>query len=434
MSARVILGMLGAGIMIAGMLLGPSPSRAAGESDAADVREELEGLKARLQAIEDRDRAADTASEDATGHRPHPLHSLAKTKLDGDVTMIGQATPSVVPSAQSEGTMSVDLFFEHQVSDAGLVLLHLDIAQGQGFQSFPVFTAPNGNPTGSNNDIETFDVQTAFHLDQAYYHHHWLHERVELTVGQYDPTAFFDTNAYANSERTQFIAPIFGTNPALEFGGTGNFYGFGGVLEIQPLERIGVILGVMEGDGDYREMFTRPWSIAEIDLDLDPWGREGTYRMFVWENHRHHDLTSSLDPDLRNRGLGVNFDQALTEHVGIWGRYGVQDGRVAHFDRAGSLGVQVGGGLMSRPSDAFGVAYGLTMIGDRYKAFQSSSGNPEFDANEGYLEAYYRCVLSGDGERIGVAVSPDVQYITHAGGDRSIDPIVVYGIRFQAFF
>jgi carbohydrate-selective porin OprB len=173
---------------------------------------------------------------------------------------------------------------------------------------------------------------------------------------------------------------------------------------------------------------------VEVDLDLDPWGREGTYRFFVWENHRHHELAFSLRPDEHNRGFGVNFDQALTEHIGVWGRYGGQDGRVAHFDRAASLGVQIGGGLVNRPFDAFGVAYGLTMIGDRYAAVQSFSGNPEFDANEGYLEAYYRFVLSGDGAQFGAAVSPDVQFITNAGGDGSIDPIVVYGIRFQAFF
>lgn len=182
---------------------------------AGDVLEELEGLKSRLKALEDRDRDSDETHPDEAGHRPHPLHSLAKTTLDGDITMIAQTTPSVAPSVQSEGTMSVDLFLEHQVSDAGLVLLHLDVAQGQGFQFFPVFTAPNGNPTGSNNDIETFDGQTAVHLDQAYYHHHWLDERIEVTVGQYDPTAFFDTNAYANSERTSLSRRVLGrTRPS----------------------------------------------------------------------------------------------------------------------------------------------------------------------------------------------------------------------------
>ncbi|MEW6681866.1 MAG: carbohydrate porin [Nitrospirota bacterium] len=407
-----------------------SPSIAADD----DVWKEIEGLKTRLRALEEGSGAAEPFQGEAAGHRPHPLHSLAKTTLDGDITMIGQTTPSVAPGPQSEGTMSVDLFFEHQVSDAGLVLLHLDVAQGQGFQFFPVFVAPNGNPTGSNNDIETFDGQTAIHLAQAYYHHHWFTKRVELTIGQYDPTAFFDTNAYANSERTQFVAPAFGTNPALEFGGTGNFYGFGGVLEIRPVEPLTMILGVMEGDGDYREMFTRPWSIAEVDLDLDAFGREGTYRFFVWANHRHHEPAFSLDPDFRNRGWGFNFDQAVSAHVGIWARFGVQDDRVAFFDRSASVGVQLGGGGIGRPHDAFGVGYGLTMIGDEYQASQAAAGAPQFDANEGYLEAYYRYVLSGDGERIGVAVSPDVQYATNAGGDRSIDPIMVYGVRFQAFF
>src|SRR5574341_795584 len=155
----------GAGLLLAIAPIHAGSALAASEAVPADVREELDRMKERLKALEEREDLMDEGREDGTDHRPHPLHSLAKTTLDGDITMIGQATPSVAPSAQSEGTMSVDLFFEHQVSDAGLVLLHLDVAQGQGFQSFPVFTAPNGNPTGSNNDIETFDGQTAVHLE-----------------------------------------------------------------------------------------------------------------------------------------------------------------------------------------------------------------------------------------------------------------------------
>ncbi len=431
MLARVVLGLFGAALMISGTL-DPSPSRAAGEADAADVRDELEGLKARLKALEER--SGDPPKDDESGRRSSPIRSLAETKVSGDVTMIGQTTPSVAPGEQAEGTLSLDLFFEHQLSDSGLVLVHLDLGQGQGFPVFPVFTAPNGNPTGPNNDVETFQVQTALHVDQAYYQHGWLGERVVLTVGQYDPTAYFDTNAYANSERTQFIAPIFGTNPALEFGGTDNFYGFGGVLKVQPAEKLAVLLGVMEGDGDYRQMFTRPWSIVEVDLALDLFGRDGTYRVFAWANHRQHKPEFSLDPDFRNRGLAVNFDQALTDHVGVWGRYGVQDDRVAFFDRSASLGFQIGGEAIGRPHDAFGMGYGLTMIGDEYQAAQATAGNPQFDANEGYLEAYYRHVMSGDGETLGVAVSPDVQYVTNAGGDGSIGPIAVYGVRLQVFF
>jgi hypothetical protein len=397
------------------------------EASEEELRQELRELNERVKELEA------SRADQPDDYRSH-VETLAKTTVSGHVTMIGQTTPSVDPSEQSEGTLSADVIFQHRISDNGLVLVNFEYAQGQGFQPFPVFTAPNGNPTGSNNSIETFAVQTALHVDQAYYRHHWLDERVTLTVGQYDPTAFVDTNAYANSELTQFIAPIFATNPTLEFGGTGNFYGFGGVLTIEPVEPVKVIAAVMEGDGDYREMFTRPWSIFEVDLDLDPSGREGTYRFFLWENHRHHEPAFSLDPDRRNRGWGVNFDQAVSKHVGVWGRYGVQDDEVAFFDQSISGGVEMSGGAINRPHDAFGLGYGLTMIGDEYQAAQAAGGQSQFDANEGYLEAYYRFVLSGDGSLIGAALSPDVQYITNAGGDNSIDPIVVYGVRLQTFF
>jgi hypothetical protein len=423
---------LGAGFLVVTLICSVWADAANQTAPSDDVRQEVERLRERLDALEER--AGDTAKQEESGPRSSAIRTLADTTVSGYITMIGQTTPSVAPSEQSEGTLSVDLFFEHRVGDAGLVLMDLEYTQGQGFQFFPVFTAPNGNPTGSNNSIETFVAQTALHVDQAYYRHTWLAERVTLTVGQYDPTAFVDTNDYANSELTQFIAPIFVTNPALEFGGTSNFYGFGGALTVEPTEGVEIVLGVMEGDGDYQEMFTRPWSIAEVDLDLDPFGREGTYRFFVWTNHRHHDPAFSLDPDLRNRGWGFNFDQSVSENVGVWGRYGVQDDRVAFFDRSASIGFQVAGRGIGRTHDAVGVGYGLTMIGDEYQARQAAAGKPQFDENEGYLEAYYRYVLSGDGALFGAAVSPDVQYVTNAGGDGSIDPIVVYGIRFQAFF
>jgi carbohydrate-selective porin OprB len=138
--------------------------------------------------------------------------------------------------------------------------------------------------------------------------------------------------------------------------------------------------------------------------------------------------------DRKNQGIGFNFDQEVTEHVGVWGRYGTQDSRVASFDRSLTAGIQLGGGAFGRPHDALGVGYGLTMISDEYEAAQAVASNPQFNANEGYFEAYYRYVVDGDAEVRGVSLSPDVQYITNAGGDSSLDPIVVYGLRLQAFF
>jgi carbohydrate-selective porin OprB len=411
-----------------------------------DVSSELRELKERVKALEEREKPADVGTEDGHGHRLHPIHSRGEAEISGDLTLVGQgvssdqlADPATGTTGDAmEGTLSLDLFFEHQVSAQGLVLVQMDVQQGAGLTIVPVFAAPNGNTTGPNNDVESFD-SSQIHLDQAYYEHRWLDDRLVIEVGQYDPTMHFDTNTFANTERSQFLANLFVNNPTIEFGGTDNFYGLGAVVMAKPVEWVDLVAGAMEGNGDYLETFTRPWSMVEADFKAT-WGeRRGTYRVYAWQNRSHHTNGGGFNllagwQDRKNHGIGVNFDQELTEHVGVWGRYGTQDSRVASFDRSLTAGIQLGGGAFGRPHDALGVGYGLTMIGDEYEAAQAALGSPEFSGNEGYWETYYRYVIDGDAEIRGVSLSPDVQYITNAGGDRSLDPIVVYGLRLQAFF
>ncbi|MEO6665862.1 MAG: carbohydrate porin, partial [Nitrospiria bacterium] len=276
-----------------------------------DVREELERVKQRLDSLEERERSVNVGAEDAKGHRLHPIHSLGEAKISGGVTMIGQGVssdqlidPVTGPGDKAEATLSLDLFLEHQISQDGRVLVHLDVQQGAGLTNIPVFAAPNGNTTGPNNDVESF-LSDQVHLDQAYYEHTWMDERIGLTIGQYDPTAYFDTNAFANNERFQFMANLFGNNSALEFGGTGNFYGFGGVLRVKPVDWLDLMVGAMEGDGDFVEAFSRPWTIAEADIYTDWAGRKGTYRVYVWQNRSHFNLLPG-GQDVANQGIGLS--------------------------------------------------------------------------------------------------------------------------------
>ncbi|MEO5656269.1 MAG: carbohydrate porin, partial [Nitrospiria bacterium] len=412
----------------------------AGPVVAGEAADELQELRERVEALEREDKTVDVTDQDGQGHRLHPIHSLGEAKISGGITMIVQGVssdhltdPVAGPGDQAEATLSLDLFLEHQISQDGRVLVHLDVQQGAGLTTIPVFAAPNGNSTGTNNDVESFGNDQV-HLDQAYYEHVWMGERVAVTLGQYDPTAYFDTNAFANNERFQFMANLFGNNAALEFGGTGNFYGLGGVLRVKPVDWLDLMVGAMEGDGDFVEAFSRPWTIAEADIHANWAGREGNYRFYVWQNRSHHSNLLPGGRDLKNQGIGLNVEQHLSDHLGIWARYGTQKGAVAAFDRSMSGGLHISGGFFGRPHDAIGVGYGLTMISGDYRAAQAAAALPEFDRNEGYFETYYRLVLSGDGETQGFAVSPDIQYITHAGGNSALEPITVYGIRVQAFF
>src|SRR3972149_2531661 len=227
------------------------------------------------------------------GHKLRPIHAANQARISGWLTAIAQGTIGSKDgdgkeNDMAEGSLSTDIFYEATLNGSGKFMLHLDVQQGTGLVNIPpVFASPNGNTTGPNNDIESF-VNDQVHLDQAWYETTFADEKLTLTLGQLDPTAYFDTNNYANNERFQFIANQFGNNPTIEFGGTGNFYGAGFRLTYSPSDIVDITLGALDGDGNYSEMFDRPFVIAEVDLKPKLVGKEGNYRFYVWQNSLPH--------------------------------------------------------------------------------------------------------------------------------------------------
>lgn len=381
------------------------------------------------------------------GHKLHPIHTAFESRISGWLTAIAQGTEGSKDNRgrkndMAEGSLSMDLFYEATLNGSGRFLFHLDAQQGTGLTNIPpLFVAPNGNPTGPNNDIESF-VNDTPHLDEAWYETTFTDGRLTLTLGQLDPTVYFDTNNYANNERYQFIANAFGNNPVIEFGGTGNFYGSGFRLTYFPSEFADITVGAIEGDGDYKEMFDRPFVIAEVDLKPKLGGKDGNYRIYAWQNSLPHYkkdgdgniafVTAVGNPSVnpptdqigdKNTGFGMSLDQVLTDALGIWGRLGTQDGDVSQFDRHVSAGLQLSGGDFNRPEDILGVGVALNMISDAYK---KAAG---LDSNELYAEAYYNIAV-----REGFHVTPDIQYIANPGGDDSRDAFFVYGVRAGVMF
>lgn len=381
------------------------------------------------------------------GHKLHPIHTAFQSRISGWFTAVAQGTVGSKDGSgrendMAEGSLSVDIFYEASLNGSGLFTVHLDVQQGEGITHIPaLFASPNGNTTGPNNDIESF-VNDQVHLDQAWYETTIGDGQMTLTLGQLDPTSYFDTNNYANNERFQFLANQFGNNPTIEFGGTGNFYGAGFRLTYSPSDLVDITFGALEGDGDYKEMFDRPFVIAEVDLKPKPAGKEGNYRFYAWQNSLPHYrvdgdgniafLTATGNPsdnppaDMigdKNTGFGISLDQALTDNLGLWTRLGIQDKDVSQFDRHVSGGIQLSGAALGRPEDVIGVGLGLTMISDAYK---DASG---LDGNELYAEAYYNMTV-----KEGFQVTPDIQYISNPGGDDEQDPFLVYGIRAGVMF
>lgn len=346
---------------------------------------------------------------------------------------------------RAEGSMSADLMLSVPIGEKGKFFLRLDIQQGEGLTTLPgLFTSPNGNATGPNNDIETFENSESLNINEVVYTHHFLDEIVEIALGHIDMTSHFDQNEFANKETFQFLAQAFNNNSALEWGGTVNFFGPGIVLKYEPVELFEISVGGFEGDGNYSDMFDHPFLIGQVEVEPAFGGLEGHYRIYGWGRWTPHcrDLTdpaafsdcSLVETATRrevkrgNAGFGLSMDQWLSRAIGIFSRFGYQDEEVSQARAAFSIGLTISGSSFRRPHDVFGLAYGVLIPGDDY---QQSTGLMEA---EQYAEVYYKYVVSGNGVTSGFHLSPDVQVIAHPGGDGSTAPIVIYGLRAQASF
>ena len=399
---------------------------------------ELDELKKRIEDIEMRLDETDVIDE--RGHKLHPIHSIYGLKIGGGLTITAQGVMHHKNTNQKgAGAISADIAMESSVGNNGRAVVVFDFERGAGLQNLPTFfTSPNGNASGPNGDVESFN-NDQLHVTQFYYEHD-VYSNLILTLGQLDITGYFDANEFADNERTQFLANLFIHNPSVEFGGSADFFSPGIRLTYSPLEYMDITIGAFEGNGDYVDMFDKPFVMGEVGFKLKPFGKEGNYRLYYWNRQGRDSLTNTANPtdnallEAQNKGIGLNIDQYITDTVGIWLMGGVQRKKVAQFDRFIGGGLNITGEAFSRPNDVIGLGYGVTLMGKDYKDYKKSS-SPDFEPEaEHYMELYYNWAVADAPQSKGFHISPDIQYVMNPGGDPNATKLFIYGIRFQTFF
>lgn len=408
-----------------------------------DFENELKEIRERLKALELEE--SDVTDDD--GHRLHPVRRLYGTTINGGLTTIFQGSlnnSERFGGDRSEAFMSADLIFEYGFGAGSSFLFRFDVVQGEGLTSIPsMFLNPNGNPSGPNGDVEGFNNQQ-LNINEVRYEHRFFDNRAMISFGQIDLTSYFDQNNYANSETDQFLANQFVNNNAIDWGGSENFYGPGLVVSVNPDKMLGLSIGFFEGDGDYKDFFDNPFLIGQLSIQTETGGREGNVRLYGWGRLTKHcrnmkDLSvfqncALIDSDEQikvqdqNSGFGISLDHQVTDHIGVWSRFGYQDPDVSQFDLAISGGVIFSGGLIGRFNDELGMAYGVSFPSSPYTL---ASG---FNEVEHYVEVYYRLAPLGNGARPEIQFSPDIQIVANPGGDSSVAPVFIWGFRTQVNF
>ena len=318
---------------------------------------------------------------------------------------------------------SMDLEFEKTFGDYGLAFLHLETGNGAGVEDeLKVFSNVNRDADDSDNSVSVTEV---------WYEHYFKSLPLTLTFGKIDPTAYLDTNEYANDECTQFLGHIFRNSPVIEFPDD-NAAGVRVVIE--PVDFLGIELAAMNANADWEDGFDNMFLAGQLNFEPNLFERPGNYRVYGWLNDKDHikwDNAAKTKED--GYGFGLSFDQELTDVVGAFVRYGWQDptvyadGDEFSLEQSWSAGLQLTGSLWGRDDDVFAIAFGQVIPSDDYK-----DANDVEAGSEEHLEAYYNFRVNDH-----LGVSPGIQVIWDPYGSDATNgdkTILVGGVRTQVDF
>ncbi|MCL2700814.1 MAG: carbohydrate porin [Phycisphaerae bacterium] len=281
-------------------------------------------------------------------------------------------------------------------------------------------------------------------LLELWYQQRLLDDRIRIRAGKIDLTGgpgdgsshpmWFDTNAYANCEKTQFLNGALVINPLIPF----PEQGLGTVLYISPVDEVYVLLGVADSQADRRttgfasafKHDTRVIAMAEVGVtpkfDSPNGPMPGGYRVGMWYDPQPK-LTFAGDVKRNDVGLYANFDQMIFKEnddkndkqgLGVFGRFGLADGDVSPTRQFYSAGLSYQGLIPTRDNDVIGIGIASGCLNRDFG----------FDRRrETALELFYNVQITP-----WLMLTPGLQHITHAGGENR--DALVGGLRLQVVF
>ena len=240
-----------------------------------------------------------------------------------------------------------------------------------------------------------------------------FHQSLGISAGRLDLTNYFDRNAGANDETRQFLSDALVNNPVL--GLTSN--GAGVAVVYDPKRTINFKFGFQQNNINSPNLSQSIAVLGEVGYVMRPPGfQTGNYR--VWGR------TDNTLGGHKN-GMGLSFDQALTDHFMLFGRIGygyvpgnfnltnnIPNGNMLFY----SGGLQVQKRFVVNPGDAWGLGYAQTNF---------TSGL----ARENLGEIYYNFQLT---ERL--RLSPRIQYVRESRSGASPTGYILPGLRMQVAF
>jgi high affinity Mn2+ porin len=289
--------------------------------------------------------------------------------------------------------------------------------------------------------------------------------RLEIRFGKFSLADFFDTNTYGTDTNLQFMNWTVDNNGTYDYAADTRGYTFAAMFEYH--DKFGVIRfaealmpKVANGIHLDADLGRARAENLEVELHGHVWRLQpGVLRLLTFVNHANMGLYQTAvnnflagvgtAPDITAHplqttikyGFGINFEQPVNEWIGVFGRWGWNEGQHESYaytevDETQQIGVGGNGKRWGRKYDRLGLVFvsnGISRVHQEYLAlggvgFLLGDGRLNY-GRENILEGYYTLHLWR-----GFYPAFGVQHINNPGYNRDRGPVVVPTLRAHVEF
>ena len=475
----------------------PGPTTPEGEKPPKDKEKEGEKPEEKDKGKkdeEDKDKKEAEKKDNDDASKLWNFHAQATAVAQGDpgFPALYSGPNSLNSAGERQATLGADLFIARRLWEGAE--LHADALMWQGLglsQTFGIEAFPNGDAYKAGTQIPDFTLARFFvrqtfglggeqqdvHEDPLTFAGKQDISRLTLTVGRFTPTDLFDNNTYAKDAHTQFLNWAMCTNLTWDYPSDTIGFTTGLSLELNQPDwawRYGLFQmpGQMNGFTAEDQIFTWPgagsdgefwrsWGMmSELERRYKIDGHPGAIRFMTWLDSAdfasfavatallQHTPPSNPSQgagstipaaafDYRKKfGLGLNWEQEITKNIGVFSRWGWNDGHEVAWTYTDanwsvSLGVSIKGEGWCRPDDTFGLAGAWSGASPEQQQFLKAGGTGILNGDgnltygcEGILETYYDFSIQKAAH-----FALDYQFVADPAFNRDRGPVSIFGIR-----
>jgi hypothetical protein len=289
--------------------------------------------------------------------------------------------------------------------------------------------------------------------------------RLEIRFGKFSIVDFFDVNTYGSDSNYQFMNWTLDNNGAYDYAADTRGFTFAAMLEYDDRHwalrfaeaMMPKVANGINIDADLGRAHAENVQF-ELRHSFVP-RREAVIRMLGYANHANMGVYSvavanflagnTSDPEIAAHplqtttkyGFGVNIEQPLTDWLGLFARWGWNEGQHESYaytevDETEQIGAGAQGTKWKRKLDRAGLAFisnGISRDHQEYLAlgglgFLLGDGKLHY-GRENILEAYYTLHVWR-----GIFTSLDAQYIGNPGYNRDRGPVFAPALRLHVEF